>query len=318
MVDSSVLTFRVIALVIVVAIVSALLGAVIQSRMETSMSTVKAQDCGEKTIQYINNNLVQSGTKASLVTVNEDHGMYQIVTLYQSQQLAIYASEDCTLLFPTIINMTFTPQAQQPTKVPAPPTPLKSAQPIVDLYVMAFCPYGTQAEQAMAPVQALLGSKAKINVRFITSISGTTVSSLHGSQEAKEDLRQTYIQSTNPALYWKYLTAFDSQCYPVVQNQTALDACRNSVMTKLGLDPVKVETESQGSLALTYLKADATDVGAKGITGSPTLIINGITYSGSRTPEAYKEFICNSFTAQPGECNTNLSTVSAAASGNCG
>jgi len=301
--------------VIVAVILAFTAGSILTSRMTNSMTTVKAQDCGDKVMQYINKYLVKQGTSANLVGVNEYNGMYQVLTTYQGQELAIYADSGCTLLFPSIINMSIG-TAQPATTAAAPATPMKSVTPFVDIYVMSFCPYGTQAEEALAPVQALLGSKTKMNIRYITSISGTTVNSLHGPEEAKEDLRQLYIQSTSPAVFWKYITGFDTKCYPLVQNLSALGECRDNLMTSLGLDAASIEAASQGNLTL--LKADAADVAAKGISGSPTVLINGVLYTGSRAPEAYKEFICNSFTKQPAECSTNLSTVSAAAPGNCG
>ncbi len=135
--------------------------------------------CGDKAIQYINTNLVQPGTSASLVSVGENGNIYTITIRYQSQTSTLYTTDDCNLLFPSAINMSIpaaSPVQQQPPK--------RSPRPSVDLYVMAFCPYGTQAETAMKPVADLLGSKADIRIRYITTISGSTaasVQSLHGT-----------------------------------------------------------------------------------------------------------------------------------------
>ncbi len=41
------------------------------------------------------------------------------------------------------------------------------------------------------------------------------------------------------------------------------------------------------------------------------MIINGKVYSGSRSPEDYKEAICSGFTNPPSECNQNLTTEAA-------
>jgi len=54
-----------------------------------------------------------------------------------------------------------------------------------------------------------------------------------------------------------------------------------------------------------------------GVTGSPTLIINGVEYSGSRSSEAYKQAICDAFTTAPSECSQTLSETSSTATGGC-
>ena len=68
---------------------------------------------------------------------------------------------------------------------------------------------------------------------------------------------------------------------------------------------------------MNLLKADEELTDKYGVTGSPTLIINGVDYSGARTSEAYKQAICSAFKTAPAECNQSLSTTGTAASGNC-
>ena len=150
---------------------------------------------------------------------------------------------------------TATPQAtQQATKAP-----VKSARPAVDLYVMSFCPYGTQAETAMGPVVDLLKSKADIRIRYITTISGTTVdsvNSLHGPAEAKEDLRQICINKYYPEQFWSYIKTFNEQCYPSWRNATILESCQMNTTAALSIDSAKIDTCAQGAEGLALLGAD--------------------------------------------------------------
>jgi hypothetical protein len=273
--------------------------------------------CGERVISYINSNVVQPGTTVSLISINETKGLYALTSQYQSQVITIYVTKDCTLLFTNTIDMNATPSGtakSQPAK--------KSARPVVDLYVMAFCPYGTQAETIMKPVVDLLGSTADIRIRYITTIDGNTinnVTSLHGPTEVKEDLRQLCILKSTPQKYWDYLKAFNDQCYPLWQNTSALDSCRKKVTASMGIDLTRTESCAFSTDGLALLKADETDAAKYGVSGSPTLIINGVEYAGSRTPEAYKQAICNSFDTAPAVCNTTLSTDQAPnAAGGCG
>ena len=210
-----------------------------------------------------------------------------------------------------------TPQVTpQTTKVP-----VKSARPTADLYVMSFCPYGTQAETGMGPVVDLLKSKADIRIRYITTISGTTadsVDSLHGPAEANEDLRQICINKYYPDQFWSYIKIFDEQCYPLWHNATVLESCQKNTTATLSLDSAKIDTCATGTEGITLLKADETAAGKDGATASPMLFINGVLYSGARTPDAYKQAICNSFETVPAECSTVLSSASTATSGGCG
>jgi glutaredoxin len=284
-------------------------------------ASVPIQPCAEKVIGYANENLVQPGTSVTFKSVTENRGMYEIHGIYQSQDVTIYTTKDCTMLFTNGINMSDSvgTASQKPTPTP---TPVKTARPSVDLYVMAFCPYGTQAESAMKPVVDLLGSKADIQVRYITTVSGSTVDSvqsLHGSSEAQEDLRQICIQEKYPLKFWDYLDTFNARCYPVSQNLTSLNACWRNTSASLGFDTSAIETCATGSDGLGMLKADETAANQNGAIASPTLLINGVKYSGARTPETYKQAICNSFDTAPAECGTTLtSTQTAASAGGCG
>jgi hypothetical protein len=187
---------------------------------------------------------------------------------------------------------------------------------------MAFCPYGTQAESVMKPVVNLLGTKADIRLRYITTVRGSTVDSvqsLHGLPEAQEDLRQVCIQKYYPQKFWDYLESFNARCYPLSQNTTSLNACWRNTTTSLGIDTAAIETCSTGSDGLGMLTEDEMNANQNGATASPTLFINGVKYSGARTPEAYKQAICTSFDAAPPECGTLLAASQQTASaGGCG
>jgi hypothetical protein len=289
--------------------------------MQAGQGTViPPADCGAKTIAYVNSNLVQQGASAQLVSTTEEQGLYKLKITYQSQEGTLYTTKDCTLLFTSALNMTTASGVQQAPQ--ATPVPVKSARPVADLYVMSFCPYGTQAETVMGPVVDLLKSKADIRIRYITTISGTTVDSvdsLHGPAEAKEDLRQICINKYYPDKFWAYLSTFNSACYPSWQNAAALVSCEKNTTATLSIDSAKIDACAQGAEGLALLKTDETASAKDGATASPMLFINGVQYSGARTPEAFKQAICNSFETAPAECNTTLSSASATGStGGCG
>ncbi len=300
--------------VIVIALVAFLAAGLMQPGAATT--GVGTAACGQETLAYINQNLVQEGTSAELVSAAENHGLYEMKVRYQSQESTLYTSKDCTLLFMSGMDM----KAPAPTPAPT-QAPVKSARPVADLYVMSFCPYGTQAEAVMKPVVDLLGKKADIRIRYITQVTGTTpssVESLHGAPEAVEDLRQACVNKYYPDKFWPYLDAFNAACYPDWQNASALAACQKSVTASLGMDAATIDTCATGAEGIGLLKTDEAASNRDEAAASPTLVINGVTYAGSRTPEAYKQAICNSFDSAPAECSTVLASTSASAAGGCG
>ncbi|MFH1364935.1 MAG: hypothetical protein ABIH52_04780, partial [Candidatus Aenigmatarchaeota archaeon] len=57
--------------------------------------------------------------------------------------------------------------------------------------------------------------------------------------------------------------------------------------------------------------------GELGVTGSPTLVINGVRANVARNAESFKTAVCGAFNDAPGDCSTELSSDAAAAQGNC-
>jgi glutaredoxin len=225
-------------------------------------------------------------------------------------------TKDGLLLFPSAyeLNQTITPPTPTPVK-----NITKTDKPVIELFVMSFCPYGIQAETAMKPVVDLLGTKADFKLRYIASVVGTTidsVQSLHGINEAKEDLRQLCIAKYyDQATLWKYVS-YIADGYPSNFSIGTIETKWKEAAAFASINVTKIEaclaSESVGLMKLEEQTADG-----YGVSGSPTLIINGVKYSGSRTPDAYKQSICNAFTTIPAECSTALSTAGGTASGGC-
>jgi len=283
----------------------------------TSLISLSGQQVGEKVVNYINQNLVAAGSTATLVSVKDSGNVYEITTSYQGSNIKVYATKDGSYLFLQGINMAQTTSTTQPQEF----NPPAKDVPDVDLYVMSFCPYGIQAEETMKPVFDLLGTKANINIRFIATVQGTTadsIQSLHGANEAMEDLRQLCIMKNyNQTTYWKYLMEFDTNCSSLYNDAAKLGDCWKAAANKFGIDTAKIENCSNSTDAVNLMKADEQLTEQYGVSGSPTLIVNGATYNGARTPEAFKQAICAGFKTEPTECSQTLSSTGTAASGGC-
>jgi len=294
-----------------------LTGRVVETGGSVETTALTKEQAAQMTIDYINNNLVQTGY-VSLVSVEEFNDLYEVLTSYQGQEIPVYVTKDGNFLFSFIADTSQEiPQQQEGQEFDAPDKEIPEA----DLFVMSFCPYGVQAGNLMKSVVDLLGDKTDIKVRFIASVQGDTVDSvqsLHGINEAKEDLRQICVMKHyDQETFWNYLMDVNENCYPVYSDAEELDACWKDAAQKFGIDVNKIETCAYGSEGLNLLKEDEQLADQYGVSGSPTLIINGARYSGSRSSEAFKQAICSGFTTQPSECGQTLSGESSSAQGAC-
>ena len=334
-------------IIIIAVIISLAVGMFIGNTFATGTTggspSVPPNECGATVISYANANLISASNTSTLTSVTERDGMYYIAASNKVRDYGFYATKDCALLFINPYNLkgnatpmvilspksTSSPSPKstsspKPTTTPTPiPDPVKSSRPSVELFVMSFCPFGVQAENAMEPVVNLFGTKADIRVRYIASVNGTTVDSiksLHGLTEAKEDLRQLCIAKYYPQELWPYLMDFDKNCQDasIRKSDAAFIACGVNATSKVGIDNQKIDTCAYGSEGLALLRADEVITKGYKITGSPTIMINGQKYSGLRTADAYKQRICDYFETPPAECSVNLSAQAAAASsGTC-
>ena len=112
-------------------------------------AAIPAQQAAQKTLTYINNNLLGGQSTATLVNVTEKSGLYLVTFKVDTQMYSTYVSKDGKLIFPQSLDMT---QTSAPTgQTQSQTQPATSAVPTVQLFVMSFCPYGQQAEEGIAP-----------------------------------------------------------------------------------------------------------------------------------------------------------------------
>lgn len=198
------------------------------------------------------------------------------------------------------------------TNTAATATVTKSAKPKAELFIMSYCPYGLQMAKAYLPVMTLLKDKVDLSVNFVNY-------AMHGKKEIDENNREYCIQSEQKDKFISYMTCFTAKddyktCLTTAGvNASKLNTCVSQLDSKYGI--TKKYNDQSTWLSGTYpLYPVQDDLNQKyGVQGSPTLIINGTEVQASRTPEAVKKAICDSFTSAPSECNTVLSSASAVA-----
>jgi len=281
-------------------------------------------------MSFINREVLQGQIEATLVKnsvkkVEGEENLFQFDIELQGEKFTPIATLDGKYLFPSVFDVekikkernesNSSEENQIQKEIP------KTEKPDVMLFVMSFCPFGTQAEDIMKTVYDLLKDKVNFKVRFIATVKGEdlkSINSLHGIEEAKEDLRQICIANKygNDTL-WNYLSEFNKNCAQSTEDSNALDKCWKEVVNKLDIKIDIIEKCAYSREGINLLKEDEKLVNEYQIAGSPTLIINGQEYQGERNPEAYKEAICSGFQVKPQECQTKLSEEGGSAGGGC-
>lgn len=281
-------------------------------------STMSREVTAQNAVNGISANYLASGVSARLAGVTEESGVYKVAIEYSSSQgtqvSSVYLTRDGKLLFPTAYPMTATTAAATTKKTVEESCSEQSKveNPVLEVFVVSYCPFGTQIQAVLADVVSGVPDLEKnIRVRYMGGVTNGTVWSMHGKTEAAENLRQICIREEQPDAYWKYVSCFlDSSSSAECVTAAGVDL---TTLTSCTTDPAR---------GISYAEKDFASEESYGVTGSPTLFLNGAKVSefnfGGRNPEAIKTLICCGFSDQPGSCATRLSNVSASASqGSC-
>jgi len=272
---------------------------------------VSAETAGQRVLDFANN----QGANAELVSSIDDGSLYEVVLSIEGQEVPVYVTKDGKTLVRQPIPLQDTEPAVEEPSTPAPtPAPTnipKTDKPVVELFVWSYCPYGVQAQGPMAEVASLLGDSA--DLKIVTYYDG------HGAYETQQNKIQSCIQKLDSANYWEYAAGFVETIYS--KCGTSRDITCNeeesiTLMDSLGIDSAAVMScvDSDGEALLTEAKQNAQ---TNGVTGSPSVVINGVKANVARTADGYKTAICSAFNEAPAECSSTLDATAATAAGNC-
>jgi thioredoxin 1 len=186
----------------------------------------------------------------------------------------------------------------------------KSDKPLLEAFIVSRCPFGLQMQRIMAEMTSKLPqARDYLKVRYIGSVSNNTITSMHGDEEAQENLRQICIREEQGSKYWDYVS-----CYMKEGNSTE---CLKSSSVDEGMLNACVKDSSRG---LTYAQKDFDLANKFNVAGSPTLILNNKIASefdfatnttSARSPEALKELLCCGFNKEPSFCAEQLNRTPA-------
>jgi len=239
--------------------------------------------------------------------------LYAINASVQGQNGTFYISKDGKYFIPSIIELKeiLATSTDSNTNTPASTTIPKSDKPKVELYTWGYCPYGVQAQGPMAQVAALLTASADFEI--VPYYDG------HGAYETQQNKIQLCIQKLAKDKYWSYASKFVSDVYPLCSSQGTEDCDKTEsikVMKAVGIDSTKIMScvSTDGDVLASAASAKAQQ---NGVSGSPTVVINGVISNAGRSAEAYKSAVCAAFNNAPSTCSSTLDSTAAAAAGNC-
>ncbi|MDD5739023.1 MAG: hypothetical protein PHY72_03860 [Candidatus Pacebacteria bacterium] len=283
-----------------------------------SPTNLSAKNATDIALAYINSDLLTNGSTATLEgDISNQSGLYKFKLNVGGQSFDSFVTKDGKFLFPQVIEIKQSTSTASSTSLTAnnnQPTPktcdeiAKVANPQMEAFVVSYCPYGIQMQRVLTEVvKSIPELAANIKIMYIGSVSNGKIQSMHGDQEAVENLKQICIREEQPSKFYAYLSCF-------IQEGKS-DECSDTA----GIDKIKLQAcATDSNKGLKYAQADFTASEKYGVSGSPTLVLDGQTVSeydfGGRTAQAVKTLLCCGFSQAAGICSTNISTDQVAVS----
>jgi hypothetical protein len=239
-------------------------------------------------------------------SITKEDSYYSVVLIIQEQEIPIEITLDGKYLISSLVPLNEI-ESSEPVQKEVP----KTDKPKVELFIWSYCPYGVQAQGPLASVASLL--KDKVDFEAVLYYDG------HGDYETSQNKIQACIQEIDKNKYWNYASGFVEKIYPKCGSSRDINCDKQesiSLMKSLGIDSNAVmscvDTKGESLIAEHSNRAKV-----YGVTGSPSLVINGVVVQVNRDAESYKNAVCDAFNSSPEECNTKLQSTTATTSGNC-
>ncbi|MEM4625359.1 MAG: hypothetical protein QXJ28_01135 [Candidatus Pacearchaeota archaeon] len=260
---------------------------------------------------FINTQLAAGGLE--IADVKEESGIYVVNVDYEGEMIPLYFTKDGKFISQgqRLISITNLTAPASTNSQDSSATIPKSDRPKVQLFIWSYCPYGVQAQKPFAEVAKLLKSKADFDV--LLYYGG------HGEYEVQQNKIQACIQKLEKDKYWDYAIKFVDTIYTKCGSSRDVQCDKNEsvkLMNTLGINPVKI-MECVNKEGDQLVQSHYNLAVSSGVSGSPTMMINGVKANTARNAEAFKSAICDAFNSAPSECNKTLSSTTSTASGSC-
>jgi len=271
-----------------------------------NFSSKSAERTAQKAIDFISENMLD-GAEAILVSASEESGVYKFKMKIDDQEYDSYVTKDGRILFPSSVSLVESEESAAATEGEKMTCEdiNKTKEPILEAFVVSQCPFGLQMQRVLNEIVKNIPQAASyIKVEYMGAIESSKITSMHGDEEAQENLRQICLREEQPNNFWAYI-----DCHI---KEGDVDSCLQTAQ----VDVSKLAScLADGSRGLAYAEKDFANQDKYEVTGSPTLILDGDKVSefdfGGRTAEAVKTVVCCAFQDEPEFCGAALSTESA-------
>ena len=283
--------------------------------LNQGVKEVTAEEAKILVADFINKNLMQPGSEVSIKEVVDEGPLYKIVVNMPNggQEINSYLTKDGKKFFPQAMDVEEVEQAaadkeEKNTTPPATADVPKAEKASVELYVMSYCPYGTQVEKGILPVLETLGDKINFDLKFCDY-------AMHGKKELDEQLNQYCITKNEPDKLLAYLQCFldaddGAGCLNKIGINTAkLNSCVAATDKEYKVTELFNDKSSWKSGQFPQFNIFQADTQKYGVSGSPTLVINGQKISSGRDSATLLKTICSGFNNPPEQCGTELSST---------
>ncbi|HDR53206.1 MAG TPA: hypothetical protein ENN60_00815 [archaeon] len=274
------------------------------------MSSLPVSDLGSKTILFINTQLLDEDTQATLVETKDADipNLVQVSFTYLDMSDFVFVTRDGKyLLLPGgMLDMTVPVEMESSTSQV--PELIQTARPEVHGFVMSYCPYGLQFLKAYVQVMEVLGEEADLELNFCNYI-------MHGQTEIVENNHLYCIQRDQPEVFTEYVRCFveagnSAGCFDEVGvNTDTLNTCLVEIDNTYAITELFENQSTWYNGRYPMYLVDETLNSQYGIGGSPSLVVNGMVVPAARSAEALKQTICMAFIEAPDACNQVLNTA---------
>jgi len=274
---------------------------------------LSASDAGGKLVSFLNK---QTQGEIKYISAKDMGNLYKVIVSYKNQQVPVYITKDGKYFVQGAIPLSDNRSNQQSSSQNKIPTNIpKSDKPSVKLFVMAYCPYGTQMEKGIISVVRKLSDKINFKIEFVNY-------AMHYARgEVGEELNQYCIQKEQNDKYLDYLSCFlkggnGAGCLKEIKiNSAKLKTCTGK--TDKEFDVTKNLEDKSSWAGGRFPKFMIYDAENKkyGVQGSPTLVINDQKVQSGRSAQNLLNTICSAFITKPKECDSNMTSFGTPAPG---
>jgi len=272
------------------------------------------EEAKAKVLEYVNTNVMQQGQTASIKDMIEENGLYKMtLVMGQDQEIVAHMTKDGKNLFPQAIKLDEEKDGQNEAAAKQDATIAdipKNDKPVVELFIMSHCPYGTQIEKGILPVLETLGDKIDFELKFCDY-------AMHGEKELDEQLNEYCIQKNEPEKLVDYLRCFLSEtdngpaCLKSEKiNISKMNKCVAETDKEFKVKELFADKSTWKSGRFPQFNVYADDNAKYGVGGSPNIVINEKKISSARDAAGLLKTICAGFETEPEECSTTLSAAS--------